>query len=194
MRNATVKRKTNETDITIRVELEGGGRAVIDTEMGFFAHMLETLARFGGFDLEAEIRGDRRVDDHHGVEDTGIVLGEALRRALGERHGIARNGFCLFPMDESLALAAVDLSNRACVCFNGGFAGPRAGDFELGLLDDFFTALAANLGAALHLQVLCGRSDHHRAEALFKALGRALRQAWRVETGAGDVPSCKGVL
>jgi imidazoleglycerol-phosphate dehydratase len=195
MRQARIKRTTKETDIALTVDLDGRGRHDVDVSPGFFKHMLETFARHAAFDLEARIAGDADVDAHHTVEDAGIVLGLAVKEALGDKNGIRRTGWALVPMDESLARAAVDISGRPFLRWEAVFRGRRCGDLDLDLLEDFFSALAANLGASLHLRVEYGRSDHHKVEALFKAVARALREACAVdERTSGVLPSVKEAL
>lgn len=195
MRTASVVRKTRETDIRLDLDLDGRGRAEIETTLGFLKHMLETFARHAAIDLRLRLAGDDEVDAHHSVEDAGLVLGLALREALGEARGIRRMGWALAPMDESLASAAVDLSGRPFLRWEPRFKGRRCGDLDNGLFEDFFTALSAQLGAALHLRVEYGRSDHHKIEALFKAFARALRDACAGdERMAGIPPSVKEPL
>lgn len=195
MRKAAVRRKTKETNIALAVDLDGRGVHNVDVPIGFFKHMLETLARHAAFDLRVRVDGDFEVDAHHAVEDAGIVLGLAIKEALGDKTGIRRTGWSLVPMDESLARAAVDISGRPHLRYEARFRGRRCGGLELDLLEDFFSALAANLGAGLHLRVEYGRSDHHKAEALFKALARALREACAAdERTVGVTPSVKDVL
>lgn len=186
-------RQTRETRIAAALRLDGSGRTDIVTGIGFFDHMLDALAMHGGFDLRLRARGDLHVDQHHTVEDTGLVLGEAFARALGERRGIARAGFFVMAMDEALALAAVDLSGRAHASVALGVRAARVGGFETGLVADFADGLARGAGASVHLRGLAGRSAHHRIEAAFKALGRALGAACAPARGA-YVPSTKGVL
>jgi imidazoleglycerol-phosphate dehydratase len=195
MRTAAIQRRTKETDIALTVNLDGRGFHEVDIPVGFFKHMLETLARHAALDLRVRVTGDFEVDAHHAVEDTGIVLGLALKEALGDKNGIRRTGWALVPMDESLARAAVDICGRPHLRYEARFRGRRCGDLELDLLEDFFSALASNLGAGLHLRLEYGRSDHHKAEALFKALARALREACASdERTAGVTPSVKEVL
>ncbi len=192
MRTASLVRKTKETDIALTLDLDGRGTAEIETDLGFIKHMLETFARHGAFDLRMKIEGDLIVDAHHTVEDAGIVLGSALKEALGDKKGIRRAGWAVVPMDESLAAAAVDLSGRPYLRWEPRFRGRRLGDLDNDVFEDFFGALAANLGAAIHLKVEYGRSDHHKIEALFKAFARALREACaRDERTAGISSSVK---
>jgi len=195
MRKARMRRTTKETDIRIRLNLDGRGRSKVRTGIGFFDHMLDLFARHGAFDLELEARGDLDVDQHHTVEDVGIVLGEAVRKALGSKHGILRAGYFWMPMDETLAMAAIDLSGRAhCVCkFKIGAR--RVGDFQTELLEDFFEAFASAAAANVHLRLLYGRSSHHKVEALFKAFARALRFAASRDRQLRRVlPSTKGMM
>jgi imidazoleglycerol-phosphate dehydratase len=194
-RRALLHRKTSETDIRARLNLDGRGRYRISTGIRFLDHMLELFARHGGFDLELAARGDLDVDQHHTVEDTGIVLGQALARALGSKRGINRAGYFLMPMDETLALAAVDLSGRAYLVMNARIPAKRVGDLETELLEDFFHGFASSAGANVHLKLLYGRSSHHAVEALFKALARALRYACSRDARLKrQLPSTKGLL
>lgn len=188
MRTASVTRTTRETNISLTLDLDGRGIAEIETGLGFLKHMLETFTRHAAFDLRMRIDGDVRVDSHHSVEDTGLVLGQALKEALGGKTGIRRMGWALVPMDEALASAAVDLSGRPFLRWEPRFKGRRLGKLENDLFEDFFTALAANLEAALHLRVEYGRSDHHKIEALFKAFARALRDACAIDERMSGIP------
>lgn len=193
-RAAEVERETRETRVRVRVELEGSGRSRVDTGLGFLDHMLELLAGHALVDLEVEAEGDLEVDEHHTVEDVGIVLGQALSRALGERRGIRRYGF-LLPMDESLARVALDLGGRSCLVFRAEFGRERVGDLPTELVEDFLKALADHLGATLHVTVEYGRNEHHKIEAIFKALGRSLRAAVERDPRLeGEIPSTKGAL
>jgi imidazoleglycerol-phosphate dehydratase/histidinol-phosphatase len=189
-RTATVVRKTRETDIHVRVNLDRTAPVAIATGIGFYDHMLEQVARHGGFALELTCTGDLEVDEHHTVEDCALALGQALRQALGDKVGIARFGFVL-PMDESRAQVAIDLSGRACTVFEGKFSRESVGGLPTELVPHFFRSLADSLGAAVHVQVQ-GENTHHMVEACFKAAGRALRQAVRIE--GTELPSSKGVL
>ncbi|MFW6085351.1 MAG: imidazoleglycerol-phosphate dehydratase HisB [Gemmatimonadota bacterium] len=192
--DAEVRRATRETDVRVKVALDGRGRASIDTGIGFFDHMLELLARHAAIDLVVAADGDLHVDEHHTVEDVGLTLGEALDEALGERRGIRRYGFWV-PMDEALARVVLDLSGRSFVVFDAEFSRERVGELPTELIEDFVRALADRLRATIHVRVPYGRNDHHKIEALFKALGRALRAAIeRDERFADEVPSTKGVL
>ena len=198
-RTAEVERTTGETSIKIRLGLDGTGKAELDYPVGFMAHMLDTFARHGLFDLEVSASGDLHVDQHHLLEDTGIVLGSCFAKALGEKRGILRNGSCLFPMDETLARAAVDLSGRPFLFFDGRLSGaPLVGDsrsFQADAVEDFWHGFVCAAGCTLHLEVVRGRSDHHKIEAMFKAAARSLRTACGIDGRAGDlVPSTKGTL
>ncbi|MFQ3547383.1 MAG: imidazoleglycerol-phosphate dehydratase HisB [Termitinemataceae bacterium] len=198
-RIAELQRKTGETDISIHLNLDGSGQARIDCPVGFLTHMLTTFAKHGLFDLELQAQGDLEVDQHHLVEDTGIVLGQAFARALGDKGGITRVGSCLFPMDETLARAAVDLCGRPFLVFEAQLSGlplvSTGASFQTDTVEDFWLGFATNAACALHLDILRGRSDHHKIEALFKAAGRALREACSIDGRAlGQIPSTKGVL
>jgi imidazoleglycerol-phosphate dehydratase len=202
-RIAEAGRVTGETDIRARVNLDGTGEAKLDTPIGFLNHMLHTFARHGAFDLEIRARGDLEVDQHHLVEDTGIVLGQVFGKALGDRRGIRRIGSCLFPMDETLARGAVDISGRPFLVFQGDLSGiplvsaasGTAASFQTDTVEDFWRGFTTAAGLTLHLEILRGRSDHHKIEALFKAAARALREAAEPDPRLLDrVPSTKGVL
>jgi imidazoleglycerol-phosphate dehydratase len=197
-RIAKITRTTNETDISICLDLDGRGEVILDYPIGFMGHMLSTFARHGLFDLEVRAAGDLVVDQHHLVEDTGIVLGQCFAQALGDKRGIRRNGSCLFPMDETLVRAAVDLSGRAFLVFDAGLSGIpliSASSFQTDTVEDFWQGFTSAAGIALHLDVLRGRSDHHKIEALFKAAARALREACETDPRATDrIPSTKGML
>jgi imidazoleglycerol-phosphate dehydratase len=194
-RRATVNRKTAETAIDARLNLDGEGRYSVSTGIRFLDHMLELFARHGGFDLELEARGDLDVDQHHTVEDAGLVLGEAFRRALGDKRGINRAGYFLMPMDETLGVAAVDLSGRPYLVLKNPIKVLRVGDLQTELLEDFFQAFANAAAANVHLRVMYGRSSHHAVEALFKAFARALRYACsRDPRLKRQLPSTKGLL
>ena len=194
-RVALVERRTAETAVTVRLALDGRGEFRVATGIGFLDHMLELLARHGGFDLELRAEGDLQVDQHHTVEDVGIALGEAFDQALGERRGIARAGCFLMPMDEALALAAVDFSGRATAVVETGVRAARLGDLQAALVTDFFEGFGRGARATVHLRVLYGRSGHHKVEALFKAFARATQAACRFDAGMADVlPSTKGLL
>lgn len=194
-RQATVHRNTRETDIRARLNLDGQGRYAISTGIRFFDHMLELFTRHGGFDLELTARGDLDVDQHHTVEDVGIVLGEALRQALGDKKGINRAGYFLMPMDETLGIAAIDLSGRPYLVMKAALRVRMVGDLQSELLEDFFQGFASSAGANVHLKVAYGRSSHHAVEALFKTFGRALRYACSRDARLkSQLPSTKGLL
>jgi imidazoleglycerol-phosphate dehydratase len=194
-RTATVHRRTSETDIRLRLNLDGRGRYSVSTGIRFLDHMLELFARHGGFDLELQARGDLDVDQHHTVEDVGIVLGQAVRRALGSKKGINRAGYFIVPMDETLALAALDLSGRPYLVLRAPLKARRVGDLETELLEDFFQGFATSAGSNVHLKVAYGRSSHHAVEALFKAFARALRYACSRDARLKrQLPSTKGLL
>jgi imidazoleglycerol-phosphate dehydratase len=192
-RQAAISRETLETKITLELTLDGSGRAEVATGIGFFDHMLTALAKHARFDLVLKCAGDLGVDDHHTVEDCALALGQALDRALGERRGIARFGSAFAPLDEALARAVVDLSGRPCAVIELGLKREALGQLACENLSHFFTSLATTGRMALHVDVLRGMNDHHRAEAAFKATALALRKAVRIE-GPDQVPSTKGVL
>ena len=194
-RIVTIHRKTNETDIRLRVNLDGRGKSSISTGIRFFDHMLDLVARHGAFDLEITAKGDLDVDQHHTVEDTGIALGEAVQKALGGKRGIFRAGYFLMPMDETLAAAAIDLSGRPHCVVHAKILARRVGDFQTELVEDFFQGFAQSARANVHLRALYGRSSHHQVEALFKAFARALRFAVSQDKRLRRVlPSTKGLL
>ena len=194
-RIAQIRRKTKETQIALRLNLDGRGKAEIATGIRFFDHMLDLLSRHGGFDLRLEAKGDLDVDQHHTVEDVGIALGEAVNAALGNKKGILRAGYFLMPMDETLAAAAVDLGGRAFCVVRARFSAKRVGDFQTELVEDFFQGFAQAARANVHLRMLYGRSSHHQVEAVFKAFARALRFAVSRDKRLRDVlPSTKELL
>jgi imidazoleglycerol-phosphate dehydratase len=195
MRRAQLHRKTSETDIRLRLNLDGRGRAHISTGIRFFDHMLELVARHGAMDLELVARGDLDVDQHHTVEDAGIALGEAVAKALGSKRGILRAGFSLMPMDETLASVAIDFSGRPhCVC-RCKFSAARVGDFQTELVEDFLGGFAQAARANVHARLIYGRSTHHQVEAVFKAFARALRfAAARDPQMKRILPSTKGLI
>ena len=195
MRNAEIIRTTGETDIRIRLELDGTGKNEISTGVGFLDHMLTLFSRHGRFDLEVTCKGDTRVDDHHSVEDIGIALGKAFDQALGEKRGIRRYGQQLLPMDESLILAAVDLSGRDYLGYGLEIPTQKVGTFDTELVEEFFLGFVRNAKCALHLRQLAGRNSHHVIEGAFKSAARALREAAEIDPAlVGEIPSTKGIL
>lgn len=194
-RTAEVVRETKETQIRVRVDLDGSGRAEVSTGVGFFDHMLESFARHGGFDLDVVTKGDLHIDMHHTVEDTGIVLGQAFNQALDGFKGIRRFGHAYVPMDETLTRCAIDLSNRPYLIWKVAFARPKVGEMDTELFKEFHQAFAMNAGACVHIETLYGDNSHHIAESGFKALARALRTAVEIDPKThGHAPSTKGVL
>jgi imidazoleglycerol-phosphate dehydratase len=194
-RRAEISRETSETTITVALGLDGEGRADIATGIGFLDHMLTALARHGLFDLKVQAKGDLHIDFHHTTEDVGIVIGQCLRHALGDKRGIRRYGAAVIPMDEALAEAAVDISGRPFLAWSVSFAQPKIGEMDTELFEEFFRALAFNAGITLHVTQKAGTNAHHVAEACFKALARALREAVEPDPRAiGAIPSTKGVL
>lgn len=195
MRNAEIKRKTQETDVILSIELDGNGKAEISTGCGFLDHMLTLFASHGRFDLKVSCKGDTYVDYHHSVEDIGICLGKAFGEALGDCRGICRYGSMLLPMDEALVLSAVDISGRACLVYELNIPTERIGDFDTELVEEFMTAFVRAFGITLHIKQLAGKNSHHIAEAAFKSLARSLRAAVAEDTRcAGEIPSTKGRL
>jgi imidazoleglycerol-phosphate dehydratase len=195
MRRAQITRRTSETEIAVSVNLDGTGAHTGSTGVGFFDHMIAQLARHSLIDIDLNATGDLHIDDHHTVEDCGIALGRALREAVGDKAGIRRYGSCILPMDEARVMAALDLSGRPFLVWDVAFPTPKIGSFDTELVREFFTALAMNGGITLHVERQAGENSHHIAEAAFKAVARALRQA--VETdprAAGALPSTKGTL
>ncbi len=193
-RKAECKRSTKETNITLSINLDGSGKNLIDTGIPFFDHMLDGFARHGLFDLEVKVIGDLDVDCHHTVEDTGIVLGQAILKALGGKAGIRRYGHFLLPMDEVLALCAIDLSGRPYLKYDAPFTVERLGGLDVEMVREFFYAVSYSAQMNLHLKILDGGNNHHMAEALFKAFGKALDMATMVEPRIKDVWSTKGTL
>ncbi len=193
-RRAAVKRQTKETNVRLGLVLEGKGKGSISTGIGFLDHMLQLLSKHSGFDLEIEAAGDRRVDYHHTVEDVGICLGQALLEALGDKSGIVRFGEASVTMEDALASVVVDLSGRTFLVYNVKFPTEKVGDFDVALAEEFLQAFARSGKFNLHINVPYGRDSHHIAEAIFKALARALKSAVRIEDEEGGIPSTKGVL
>ena len=195
MRQAEITRKTGETDIRIRLDLDGTGKSGIDTGVGFLDHMLELFARHGRFDLQVSCRGDTRVDDHHSTEDIGIALGEAFDKALGEKRGIRRYGQRLLPMDETLILAAVDLSGRSYLGYGLEIPAAKVGTFDTELGEEFFLGFTRSARCTLHIRQMAGKNSHHILEGTFKSVARALREAVEIDPALADeIPSTKGML
>ncbi|HAN42907.1 MAG TPA: imidazoleglycerol-phosphate dehydratase HisB [Sphaerochaeta sp.] len=195
MRTSEIARKTAETDIKLKLNLDGKGEGNICTGVGFLDHMLTLFARHGRFDLDVSCKGDTYVDDHHSVEDIGIALGQAFKQAIGDKRGIKRYGDITLPMDESLILVALDVSGRGMLCYSADFKTEKIGTFDTELVEEFFIAFAANAGITLHIKQLDGRNSHHIAEGMFKATARALGFAVSIDERAKDeIPSTKGVL
>lgn len=192
--SSEIKRKTKETDIALSIQLYGTGKSRIETGIGFFDHMLEGFARHGFFDLTCKVEGDLIVDGHHTVEDTGIVLGEAIKEAIGDKKGIKRFGSCILPMDDALALCAVDLSGRPYLSFECEFEAERVGYLDTQLVREFFYAVSYSAGMNLHLKMLSGHNDHHKIEAMFKAFAKALDMAVSKDERIKEVLSTKGTL
>ncbi|MDE6663651.1 MAG: imidazoleglycerol-phosphate dehydratase HisB [Lachnospiraceae bacterium] len=193
-RTATIKRKTKETDIALSLELDGKGKGRIETEIGFFNHMLEGFAKHGFFDLTVSVHGDLEVDGHHTVEDTGIVLGQAIKEAVGNKAGIKRFGSFLLPMDDALCLCAIDLCGRPYLNFDCDFKSERVGELETELVKEFFYAVSYSAGMNIHIKMLSGENAHHMIEAMFKAFGKALDEATCKDERITDVLSTKGSL
>jgi imidazoleglycerol-phosphate dehydratase len=195
MRAATVKRKTNETDIEVAIDLDGTGASAIATGIGFLDHMLDLLARHSRIDVKLRAQGDLHIDQHHTTEDCGIALGQAFKQALGDMRGITRYCDVHIPMDEALTRVAIDISGRPFLVFKAQFAHDKVGIFDTELVREWFQAFAMNAGITLHVETLYGANDHHVAESCFKGLARALRGAVSIDArAAGEVPSTKGVL
>lgn len=193
-RYAQVHRKTNETDISLTLTLDGNGKQDIATGIGFFDHMLSGFTRHGFFDLDLKVAGDLEVDCHHTIEDAGIVLGNAIREALGDKKGIKRFGSMILPMDETLVLCAIDLSGRPYFAFDAEFTTNRVGDMDTEMVREFFYAISYSAGLNLHMKVLSGTNNHHIIEALFKAFGKALDDASSYDPRITDILSTKGSL
>jgi imidazoleglycerol-phosphate dehydratase len=192
-KTASLERKTNETDINLKLNLYGNGKGEISTGIGFFDHMLDLFKVHGGFNMTLNVKGDLQVDTHHTVEDTGIVIGLAIKELLGDKAGIKRYGSFYVPMDEALAFVSLDISGRPFLVCDIPITAEKIGDFETEMLEEFFRAFAFNAGITLHIKVLYGTNNHHMAEAVFKALARALKEAISL-TGSKEIPSSKGVL
>ncbi len=197
MRTAAIKRKTRETEIAITLNVDGGGSFEIDTSIGFFNHMIESFAKHGLFDVAVKAKGDLEVDQHHLVEDCGIVLGQVFNKALGNKKGINRAGFFVYPMDEALAVVAVDLGGRSYLQFDADFKRRFCGDFDTDLLEDFFSGFSMNLEANVVVRMPFGRSDHHKIESIFKAFGKSMKMACAMDPRMSkneDILSTKGVI
>ncbi|GFP74023.1 imidazoleglycerol-phosphate dehydratase HisB [Clostridium fungisolvens] len=195
MRKSDIKRKTGETDIEVSLTIDGEGKYEVDTEIGFFDHMLTLMCRHSLMDMKIKAKGDLYIDGHHTVEDVGITLGMALKEALGDKSGIKRYGTSYVPMDEALALVSLDLSGRDYLVFDAPIDTSKTlGNFDVELTEEFFRAVATNCGITLHCKVLYGKNNHHMIEALFKAFGRALREATSYDEKIKGVMSTKGVL
>ena len=193
-RTADISRSTGETQVELSVSLDGSGAGARDTGVGFFDHLLDALARHGGLDLDVRVQGDLETGPHHTVEDTGLALGQALDRALGDRSGIRRFGHAVVPMDEARSACAVDVSGRPFLAFEGGFPAERVESFDTDLTEEFLRAVATTAKLTVHLQVEAGTNAHHMVEASFKAFARALRAAIAIDPGESGVPSTKGTL
>ena len=193
MRKCEISRKTAETDITLKLDLDGTGKSEIATGVGFLDHMLTLFAAHGKFDLEVKCAGDTHVDDHHSTEDIGIVLGQAFQSALGDKRGITRYGSFLLPMDEALILTAVDISGRSCLCYDLQIPTEKIGSFDTELVEEFLLAFTRSSCMSLHARQLAGKNSHHIVEGLFKSLARSLKAAVALD-GSDAIPSTKGVL
>ncbi len=194
IRSAHCKRKTKETDIDLMFTIDGSGQSSITTDIGFFDHMLDGFARHGLFDLDVTVKGDLLVDCHHTIEDCGIVLGEAIKQAVGDKKGICRYGSCILPMDETLVLCAIDLSSRPYLSFDAEFTTNRIGYMDTEMIREFFYAISYSAGMNLHIQVLKAGNNHHMAEAMFKAFAKALDAATTKDPRIADILSTKGSL
>ena len=193
-REATVERNTKETKIAIKLNLDGSGKSCLDTGVGFFNHMLDGFTRHGLFDLDIKVKGDLQVDDHHTIEDTGIVLGTAIKEAVGHKKGIRRYGSCILPMDECLVLCAIDLGGRPYLSFEGAFTSEKIGDMSTEMVKEFFYAISYTAAMNLHIKVLTPGNNHHMAEAMFKSFAKALDMAAAYDPRITDVLSTKGSL
>ena len=193
-RTASISRTTSETDIAVTLNLDGSGRSDIDTGIGFFFFFLRSFAKHGFFDLTVQVKGDLEVDCHHTIEDTGIVLGEAIKKAVGDKKGIRRYGSFALPMDETLVLTALDLSGRPYLCFDADFTVDRVGEFDTEMVREFFYAISYSCGMNLHIRQLAGQNNHHIIEAIFKSFAKALDEATGYDPRIKDVLSTKGTL
>ncbi len=193
-RTAAITRKTSETDIQLSINIDGSGQSDVQTGIGFFDHMLKSFAKHGFFDLTVRVNGDLEVDCHHTIEDTGIVLGEAIKKAIGDKQGIRRYGFFVMPMDETLVLTSLDLSGRPYLGFDAAFTVDRVGSFDTEMVREFFYAVSYSCGMNLHIRQLTGQNNHHLIEAIFKSFARALDEATGYDARIQDVLSTKGTL
>lgn len=193
-RTATILRKTSETDIALTINIDGSGQSDIQTGIGFFDHMLRSFAKHGFFDLSVQVKGDLEVDCHHTIEDTGIVMGEAIKKAIGDKKGIRRYGSFALPMDETLVLTALDLSGRPYLCFDADFTVDRVGGFDTEMVKEFFYAVSYSCGMNLHIRQLAGKNNHHIIEAVYKSFAKALDEATGYDPRIQDVLSTKGTL
>ena len=193
MRKSEITRKTAETDISLKLNLDGSGKSTIATGCGFLDHMLTLFAAHGKFDLEVSCKGDIQVDDHHSVEDIGICLGQAFQKALGDKRGITRYGSFLLPMDEALILTAADISGRSCLCYGLEIPTQKIGTFDTELVEEFFMAFTRNCPMSLHIRQMAGKNSHHIVEGCFKSFGRTMKMAVALD-GTNEIPSTKGVL
>ena len=195
MRSVVLERKTSETEIKLSLDIDGSGKSQVSSGIGFLDHMLTLFAKHSGFDLEVSCAGDTYVDDHHSCEDIGIVLGSALREALGDKRGIGRYGDIILPMDEALILCACDVSGRSCLVFDADFPTEKIGSFDTELVQEFFEAFTRSSGITLHIRKLSGANSHHIAEGIFKAFARCLAKACGIDEKRKDeIPSTKGVI
>ncbi|MCY3410778.1 MAG: imidazoleglycerol-phosphate dehydratase HisB [Candidatus Heimdallarchaeota archaeon] len=195
MRCAVVERKSAETEISVSIFIDGAGKSQINTPIGFLNHMLEAFSKYSNFDVKIDATGDLHVDQHHLVEDLGLVIGEAIKKALGDRKGIERAGFFIFPMDETLALCSLDLSGRSYVVFKGSIRRQFVGDFDADLTKHFFESLARASGMNIFIEILEGENDHHKLEAIFKAFAKSMRLACQInENQKDEIPSTKELL
>lgn len=191
-RLSQISRKTNETNINLKINLDGNGTSVVKTEVGFLNHMISLLAFHSNIDIELDSKGDIEVCDHHLIEDIGIALGRSINEALGDKKGIKRYGTFFLPMDESLVMVSLDISGRSYLHFEAGFKRESIGNFSTEMVKEFFRAVAFNAGITLHIKVLYGENDHHKIEGIFKCVGRALREAINIE--GNIIPSSKGII
>ena len=195
MRTSVIERKTAETNIALTLNLDGTGKAEIETGVGFLDHMLTLFASHSRFDLTLKCTGDTQVDDHHSAEDIGICLGQALANALGEKRGINRYASTMLPMDEALILSAVDISGRSCLCYDAAYPTEKIGTFDTELVEEFLQAFVRNCPMSLHIKKLAGSNSHHIAEGIFKSIARSLKVAVAIDPSLGDeIPSTKGVI